>query len=237
MDNIAKIKSCDHCPEWVRFFPELCCQQDSGLQDILNYGSSTMALKKGSWAFREGDDCASYVLLLEGSIRVQNISAEGRELMLYRFSGGEGCTASAACLIADKPFTASAICETHAVVVTMNKSIFMRGLEQSDCFRDFVLKSFGKQCKNFAGLISDVAFEPLNLRLARRLLADKDQNGIVHKTHTGLATEMGSVREVISRELNSLRDKGWVELNRGYITIIDNMALSSWVKSSSQAEE
>ena len=57
---------------------------------------------------------------------------------LYRFSGGEGCTASTACLIADKPFTASAICETDAVVVTMSKRIFMRGLEQSDCFRDFV---------------------------------------------------------------------------------------------------
>jgi hypothetical protein len=50
-------------------------------------------------------------------------------------------------------------------------------------------------------LVDEVAFASLDLRLARRLLAEADAKGVVAKTHQQLPLDLGSLREVISRYL------------------------------------
>lgn len=52
-------------------------------------------------------------------------------------------------------------------------------------------------------LVDEVAFASLDLRLARRLLAEAKEQGVVAKTHQQLALDLGSVREVIRRYLSN----------------------------------
>ena len=59
----------------------------------------------------------------------------------------------------------------------------------------------------------------LDLRLARRLLAEADEQGVVAKTHQQLALDLGSVREVISRYLAEWERMGWVHASRGSIEV------------------
>jgi CRP/FNR family transcriptional regulator len=49
----------------------------------------------------------------------------------------------------------------------------------------------------------------------------------VHATHQVLADELGSVREIVSRLLRVFEDKGWVDLAREKIRIIDPAALTA----------
>jgi CRP/FNR family transcriptional regulator len=76
-------------------------------------------------------------------------------------------------------------------------------------------------------LIEEVAFAPLEQRLARRLLIEADADGIVWKTHQSLASDVGSVREVISRLLGEWADAGLVEIRRGQVQVIDRASLAA----------
>ena len=48
---------------------------------------------------------------------------------------------------------------------------------------------------------------------------------LVRATHQGLADELGSVREMVSRLLSNFQDHGWVALGREQIRITDAAAL------------
>ena len=60
--------------------------------------------------------------------------------------------------------------------------------------------------------------------MAALLLARQDP---VHATHQARADELGSVREIVSRLLRSFEDKGWVDLARERIRIVDRGALEA----------
>jgi CRP/FNR family transcriptional regulator len=77
-------------------------------------------------------------------------------------------------------------------------------------------------------LVDEVAFTSLDLRLARRLLAEADAQGVVAKTHQQLALDLGSVREVISRYLGEWERMGWVHASRGSVEVRNRAALVSY---------
>ena len=76
---------------------------------------------------------------------------------------------------------------------------------------------------------SDTAVEPfpnrLSSRLARYLLKQAASGPRINITHQALATELGSAREVISRQLKELEKTGMVTLQRGCILLQDMDAL------------
>jgi CRP/FNR family transcriptional regulator len=64
---------------------------------------------------------------------------------------------------------------------------------------------------------------PIEQRLAKVLL-DK-RTDVIWMTHQGLADEVGTAREVVSRSLKDFEEKGIVRLKRGKIFIQDREAL------------
>jgi CRP/FNR family transcriptional regulator len=46
-------------------------------------------------------------------------------------------------------------------------------------------------------------------------------------THQALADELGSVREIVSRLLRMFEDRGWVDVSRERIRILDRAALAA----------
>ena len=78
---------------------------------------------------------------------------------------------------------------------------------------------------------SEISFAKLDIRLAKYLLTNGSVNTPIRTTHQALATELGSAREVISRQLKEFENRGWVQLNRGKIEIINHDALASLLPS------
>jgi CRP/FNR family transcriptional regulator len=50
---------------------------------------------------------------------------------------------------------------------------------------------------------------------------------VVDKTHQQLASDIGSVREIVSRHLGDWERRGWIKSNRGQVQILDKSALAS----------
>lgn len=199
-----------------------------GIRHLLPFldHAQAMTLPAGSEVFHQGDDCGHYVVVRSGSIKVFARSAEGKEVVLYRISEGEVCVLTTSCLLGNRRYPAEAVCETDVVVYLLQKAQFDQQLNSSETFRQFVFASFGERLADLMGLIEQVALDTIEQRLANYLLHHHDAQQQIHATHQVIASEIGSAREVVSRQLKTFEKQQLVALSRGQITLLDADALA-----------
>ena len=69
-------------------------------------------------------------------------------------------------------------------------------------------------------VIEDIAFRRMDIRLAQKIIERAD-TGVLKATHAQLAAELGTAREVISRQLAEFQRRGWIAQGRGTVEILD----------------
>ena len=185
-------------------------------------------LEGGAVAYHEGWECPNYVMCLAGGTRSFKTSSSGRELLLYRVVPGSTCVFTTQCLLAGGRFPAESVAEAPTRFAALPAVTFHAMMEASPEFRRFVLDDYSSLLTNILSLVDEVAFERLDQRMAQRLLTDADPGGMVFKTHQQLADDVGSVREVISRQLSEWERAGWIRTARGSVQILDRAALASY---------
>lgn len=211
-------------PDWTDHFPPLKRLSPDSLSRLVQ-ASAIVELPEGSRIFGPGQAPESFLLLLEGTIRVQQVSESGREIVLYRVRAGESCALTTACLLGYQEYQAEGIAETNVRAVSIRRTLFDDLIGSSKEFRKFVFTAFSQRVTNLFQVIEDVVFERIDARLAQRLLELAGDAGLVDATHQQLANELGSAREVISRQLTEFQRRGWVAAHRGSIELIDRTAL------------
>ena len=196
----------------------------SRLEDVLS-SATAMRLPAGTVAFDENQPCQGFPLLLSGSIRVIKAAASGRELQLYRVSPGESCILTSSCLLGHAPYHARGVAEQDVELVALPLQTFRTLLATHEPFRDYIFGLFSERLTDLMQLVSAVAFQKLDQRLAALLLAKPSP---IHTTHQALADELGSVREIVSRLLKDFAEQGWVKLGREQIEVVNAPALKKF---------
>jgi CRP/FNR family transcriptional regulator, anaerobic regulatory protein len=208
--------------EWLDIFPELK-QLESNAKDLLLKHARIVEAPVGTVGYREGDSCGAYVLRLEGQSRVFKLSQSGREILLYRVGSGETCVITTTCLLGNSNYPASTIVEKAIRDVIIPSSAFNQLMIDSLVFRRYVMKNYGALISDLIVLLDEVAFHTLDARLAK-LLIDSGASSI-SRTHQQIADELGTAREVVSRQLKRFEQKGWVSMGRGQVDIQDREKL------------
>lgn len=177
--------------------------------------------------FRQGDTCESYLIVLQGSVRVFTRAANGREIVLYRVNDGQSCTLTTACLFAHNTYPAESVTETETRALVIPAAQFNRGMQESADFRQMVFNGYAQKLTDMIGLVEEISFSRMDIRLARVLMQHIVGDMLIHTTHQSLAMELGTAREVVSRLLKEFEHKNWVNLGRGSIEIINSSAIES----------
>jgi CRP/FNR family transcriptional regulator len=184
---------------------------------------SVMHLPAGTQIFAEHQPCQGFPLLLDGSIKVIKLAANGRELMLYRVVPGGSCIISSSCLLGHTDYNARGIAETPLTLLALPVSAFATLMIEHPPFRDFVFHLFADRIGELMQLVEEVAFARLDQRLAKLILARNEM--VLGVTHQQLADELGSVREIVSRLLKGFAEQGLVALGREQLTVLDRDGL------------
>ncbi|MDO8208580.1 MAG: Crp/Fnr family transcriptional regulator [Gallionella sp.] len=184
-----------------------------------------MQFPAGTVMFDENQPCQGFPLLLSGSLRVIKSSANGRELQLYRVMPGESCILTSSCLLGDTRYQARGIVEEPLEMVMLPATVFHSLLGKCDAFRRYVFQLFTGRLTDMMELVTAVAFQKLDQRLALLLTAKSNP---IHATHQAIADELGSAREMVSRLLKGFAEQGWVKLGREQITVTDLAALKKF---------
>lgn len=210
---------------WLERFKGLSALEDSDKQLLLE-NSQIMTVPMNTVIFGPGKNPTHLMLLLNGTVRVQQLSEKGREIVLYRVRAGESCVLTTACLLAAENYSAEGITETDIQAVAIPLKIFDRLLGHSADFRQFVFSAYAKRITELFQIIEDVAFQRIDIRLAEKLLELAQGRAEVLITHKQLAVELGTAREVISRQLAEFQRRHWVEQSRGQVRLLDTTSLS-----------
>ena len=216
---------CGQGINYRQHFPALRNADDPAIDRILAK-AKTVSVPAGTSIFNPGSPCQHYLLVIEGSVRVQLVAENGREVVLYRVRNGESCILTTSCLLSAEHYPAEGIAETEVKALALPQSAFNEGLDQSPAFRRFVFANLGQRFAAVVTRMEEVAFHSIDSRLADALLKRSDQHAHAAITHQALALELGTAREVISRHLKRFEAQGWVQLSRGTITLIDTDALA-----------
>ncbi|NEU12797.1 Crp/Fnr family transcriptional regulator [Methylobacterium sp. BTF04] len=211
---------------WIERFPLIAGFSAAHLQ-IARGTVHFVQLEAGAVAYALQGPCANYLMCIDGRTRVFRTSESGREMLIYKVGGGDTCVLTTQCLLSGGNFPAESIAEDRTELAALPSDTFRQLMRESTAFRDFVLDDYTRLLASLLTLIEEVAFAPLEQRLARRLLIEADGQGRVVKTHQQLASDVGSVREVVSRMLGEWADAGLVVLRRGVIEIGDRAALAA----------
>lgn len=206
-------------PQFARLDPESA--------RMLEDAARMATIPAGTVLFQDGSECSAYVLVVDGSIRVQKVSEGGREIVLYRVEGGQSCVLTTNCLIAREDYAAEGIAETEVKALVVPAATFRALLGKSEAFRDFVFSAYAARIGDLLMLIEEVAFGRIDVRLATWLRSRAEAQGEIRATHQDIATELGTAREVISRQLKEFERHGWVALHRGRIQVKDRDGLAS----------
>lgn len=185
-------------------------------------------LGRGETLFNEGDQCSGLFVVARGRIRIFKMSAGGREQVL----AVEGpCSSFAELPVFDGgnyPASASAAEDTE--VLFISRKDFQNFCREHPDVALKVLAVVGTRLRRLVGIIEDLSFTTVRHRLIGLILRLAQASGAatkegvrveLTKTHQDLAAELGTVREIVSRNLSRLQAEGFLEVDGREITVKD----------------
>ena len=210
--------------DWTAGFAGLARLSPEIKQTLLTE-SVVASVPKGTVIFGPGKAPDNLLLLIDGTVRVQQTGESGREVFLYRVHGGESCVLTTACLLGYEDYLAEGVAETDLRAVLVPRATFDDLVARSREFRHFVFAAYSRRITDLFLVIEEIAFRRVDVRLAQKLLQLAGPDGSIQATHQVIAVELGTVREVVSRQLHEFQRRGWVELARGSVRVTGPAAL------------
>jgi CRP/FNR family transcriptional regulator len=183
--------------------------------------------RAGESLFEEGDPCLGIYVLAHGSVRIFKTSATGRQILL----ASESTPSSIAeiPLFDGGPYPASVAAASQVAVLVIRKEDFQAVCREYPDLAIRVLAKVGTRLRQLVALVEQVTFGNVRQRLAQTLLEFQLQAGTsaftLPETHERLALRLGTVREVVSRNLSRFQTEGMLTLNKRNVVILDSAAL------------
>lgn len=209
--------------EFNRISQTLSVFRDASSQLVREFQQAAFLTKipAGRDVFLEGNRVDAIALLISGVVRVYKIGDTGREITLYRFGYGESCILTANAILSQKSFPAVATVEKEAEAVMIPADTFRAWVKRYDPWREFVFELLSDRLSTVMAVVDEVVFQRMDRRVASLLITKSNILHPIRTTHQELASELGSSREVISRILEDLSQKGLIEVGRGIVAVLD----------------
>lgn len=200
-------------------------------KNSLNIASKHLKGFKGEMLHGGLNDCSGVLIVLNGSLRSYILSAEGREVTLYRIGVGDVCIFSASCILKNINFEVFISSEINYEAVLISTKAYEKIKQENNEVETFTNSIIAERFSNVMWSVEKILFMSFDKRLALYLLENCELTGtkIIEQTHDEIAKNTGSAREVVTRMLKYFALEGYVTLSRGNITIVDEKGLKKLI--------
>jgi CRP-like cAMP-binding protein len=192
----------------------------------------------GELIFSEGEPCSGMFVVESGSVRIFKSSAGGREQVLSIDGPGGSIAELPVFDGGNYPASAQAITATSTLFVS-KQDFRMLCLQHPEVALK-VLRVVGGRLRRLVGIIEELSFTTVRHRLAAvlvRLAKSARKQGSNQATFTvpvnnnELAAQIGTVRELVSRNLSRLQSEGLIAMDGRRITVPDLKKLEDELRS------
>jgi CRP/FNR family transcriptional regulator, cyclic AMP receptor protein len=195
--------------------------------DILVPKKRHLFFEKGASPFDSFDTLKYFYFILDGKIKVSQINIENaKEQTLYLLSRGDMFDVVSLLDSQEHEYVAEVLEPSKLIEVPIEQVRYL--LDNDADFKQLFFPYLATQLRNMENLAVDLSLYDVYERLIRLFARFADYNEkhpslklIGNISHEELAGMVGSVRKVVNRALQKLKDEGIVELSRKQIHLKD----------------
>ncbi|MBG9375604.1 Crp/Fnr family transcriptional regulator [Panacibacter sp. DH6] len=198
-------------------FPQL----EQPLLDEIEREGMIKEFAAGEVLMRTGQYIKSTVLILDGIVKIFRKDEEGAEFLMYYLQPGEACAISIICASKAETSQVSAVAMEDTTALMVPIKFMDEWMSKYRSWYYFVLETYRTRFEELLVVIDNVAFRNMDERLFFYLkrFAETNHSSIITLSHQQIADELNSSREVISRLLKKMEQRGLVALNRNAIEL------------------
>lgn len=206
----------------IPFFRDL---DRRSLQELA-LATRVLSFEKGTDLFTEGEPCRGMFLVLSGQVKIFRSALSGREQILAIET--PGAVVAELPLIDGEPYPASCSALADSKLLLVPRDAFEELLSRKPQLALGVMRLLGGRLRQLVRLVEDLSLLEVPQRLARYLLELSERRGTTFRldlSNQEIAARLGTVREIVSRNLHRLRNEGAIAIEGREITILDEEAL------------
>jgi len=182
----------------------------------------------GEIVFSEGERCAGLYVVASGQVRIFKISGAGREQVLS--IDGPGSSIAEVPVFDGGNYPASCASIGDTTLLFVSKQDFHALCLAHPRVSLKVLRVVGARLRRLVRIIEELSFATVRQRLIALIVRLAETTGTpskdglrleLPKSHQDLAAELGTVRELVSRNLSRLQAEGFLEVRGRKIIVKD----------------
>ena len=201
-----------------RLFPGF----ESGLVEEIDAIAELKEIKTGEMLMRTGQYFRSTMLVVSGLIKVFREDEEGNEYFMYYLEPGQACALSMICAARQETSQLMGKAVTDSKILTIPLEKMDRWMSVYKTWYHYVLESYRNRFEEVLQTIDHIAFRNMDERLLFYLGRQQKmlKSDILTISNTEIAQELNSSREVISRLMKKLADRGNIRLLKNQLVEI-----------------
>jgi len=187
----------------------------------------------GEQVFSEGEPCNGLNIIAQGKVRIFKTSMNGREQVLAIQQPGDSIAEIP--VFDGGPYPASAAAIENTEIAFISRRDFQAYCLEHPEVALKVLAVVGARLRRLVDIIEELSFTTIRQRLVSTLVRLAQSDGkrtsrgvefVLPGSHQELANQLGTVRELISRNLTRLQAEGLLEVDARQIVVKDLRGLT-----------
>jgi len=185
--------------------------------------------ESGEDLFYEGEPCKAIYIIAAGVVKIVKTTPAGRQVMLAMQTAPS--TVAEVPIFDGGPYPATVTALKPTVALILLKEDFIATCRRNPDLTLRFLEIFSRRLRTLVNLVERITFGSVRQRLAQTLLdfaaSSPESVFTLPETQEELAARLGSVREVISRNLSRFQSEGLIRMQRREMEILDRAGLQA----------
>lgn len=201
-----------------QYFPQF----EPALKQVLIDNAAIKNFEAGEILMETKQFFKSTMLIVDGKVKLYRQGEDGGEFFMYYLEAGNACALSMICAIKQESSEVMAKAVEPTIVLSIPIGLMDSLMRDYRTWYYFVMETYRARFEELLQVIDGITFKALDERLIFYLKnqSAKLKTKQLQITHSEIANDLNSSREVISRLLKKMEQKGLLVLNRNYIEIL-----------------
>ena len=204
--------------EILKLFPSF----DRPLAEMIAQHGSLRHFSEGTRLIKTGQPIRSILLITAGLVKLSREEEDGGEFFMYYLQPGQACALSLMCTAKDQRSQVTAVATEDTEALAVPVTLMDELMREHRRWYTYVLETYRSRFGELLNTIDQIAFRNMDHRLLFYLRKQQEVSGTkkINISNTAIARELNSSREVISRLMKQLAEKGYIAQHKGYIEIM-----------------
>lgn len=192
------------------------------LSKDIEANATIQSFKVGDIIMRTGQYIKNTILVTSGRIKIYREDENGGEFFMYYLQPGQACAISMICATKNKKSNVMAKAVEDVELIMVPLPLMDKWMMHHRSWYEFVIDTYRNRFEEVLEVIDSIAFRAMDERLEFYLKRHAEACGCkeLKLSHQEIASELNTSREVISRLLKKMEQRGLVNLHRNNIELL-----------------